>query len=223
VCLSKLPLHIFCCNYCDRGIILSCATVGRYLASTYSSDVNIAGYCRNSVISDSSQVPGMKDLYLLEDNSRLQNGTHQVCGAQEAEFKICETSAICSDFNAMLLKYFLLSSHIFEYLDEGLFVGFSFRIVFVLLDFGPRALKNVKRVVSCGFGCLELCRFDPWDASSGAYLVVFFLVLKLVLKVFSMFKLFKTHKHLRMIKLLKLLKWVFFGGDFRRLNVDLSG
>mmetsp|Transcript_69162 Transcript_69162/g.184318 ORF Transcript_69162/g.184318 Transcript_69162/m.184318 type:complete len:217 (-) Transcript_69162:330-980(-) len=148
----------------------------------------------------------MKDLYLLEDNSRLQNGTHQVCGAQEAEFKICETSAICSDFNAMLLKYFLLSSHIFEYLDEGLFVGFSFRIVFVLLDFGPRALKNVKRVVSCGFGCLELCRFDPWDASSGAYLVVFFLVLKLVLKVFSMFKLFKTHKHLRMIKLLKLLK-----------------
>jgi hypothetical protein len=94
-------------------------------------------------------------------------------------------------------------------------IAYFVRAGYVMLEFGPRAFKTIKRVMSCGFGCVVLCRFGmnqgyqivSWDAEScGTCCMVFFLVLKLVLKVLTLLNLFKTRKKLRIIKLLKITK-----------------
>ena len=92
------------------------------------------------------------------------------------------------------------------------------RGLYLMLEFGPRTLKTVKRVLSCGLGCVVLCRFSMdqgqqsggllWNAQSfGTLLVVLSLAVKLLLKVFRLLNLFKTRKKLRIIKLFKLAKY----------------
>lgn len=98
-----------------------------------------------------------------------------------------------------------------------MFIAYVVRALYVLVEFGPRALKTVKRIVSCGLGCLILCQMSTnqrfhygntsWDTPTcGTLLMVFFLVLKLTLKILTLLNLFKTRKKLRIIKLLKLTK-----------------
>ena len=102
-----------------------------------------------------------------------------------------------------------------------MFLSCIVRILYVMLEFGPRMLKTVKRVVSCGLGCVVLCRVSmdqrqptgsiSWDAQSlGAMLMVLWLATKVLLKVLRLLNLFKTRKKLRIIKLLKLAKYVAF-------------
>ena len=96
-------------------------------------------------------------------------------------------------------------------------IAYFVRAGYVMLEFGPRAFKRIKRVMSCGLGCVVLCQVGmdqgyqnsivSWDAEScGTFCMIFFLVLKLVLKVLTLLNLFKTRKKLRIIKLLKLTK-----------------
>jgi hypothetical protein len=96
-------------------------------------------------------------------------------------------------------------------------IAYFVRAGYIMLEFGPRAFKTIKRVMSCGLGCVVLCRFGmdqgyeslSWDAKScGTYCMIFFLVMKLVFKVLTLLNLFKTRKKLRIIKLLKLTKCV---------------
>ena len=90
------------------------------------------------------------------------------------------------------------------------------KAIFVLFEFGPRPLKNVKKICSCGLGCFLLCRVSlenhyqakeaTWTEASRSWLVVYFLVLNIVIKALTLSNVFKTRKNFRLIKLLKLVK-----------------
>lgn len=100
------------------------------------------------------------------------------------------------------------------------------RILFIFMEFGSRPLKNAKKILSCGFICLWLYHYrfgssvfsftsrmskmkmvDGNVAAENATFVVFFLLLRLALKLAELLNLFKTWKRLRIVKLLKLAKF----------------
>jgi len=116
------------------------------------------------------------------------------------------------------------------------FLTLIVRILFIFMEFGSRPLKNAKKILSCGFICLWLYHYrfgssvfsftsrmskmkmvDGNVAAENATFVVFFLLLRLALKLAELLNLFKTWKRLRIVKLLKLaklaklVKWVMLG------------
>jgi len=116
------------------------------------------------------------------------------------------------------------------------FLTLVVRTAFIVLEFGSRPLKNAKKILSCGLICLWLYHYrfgsstltsspriprmkmlEGNIAAENATFVIFFLTLRLALKMAELLKLFKTWKRLRVVKLLKLaklaklFKWLMLG------------
>jgi len=115
-------------------------------------------------------------------------------------------------------------------------VALIVRTTFILLEFGSRPLKNAKKILSCGLICIWLYRYrfgmtDQFANLSrlqpsfnifaeNASFVIFFLVVRLSLKMADLLKIFKRQKGLRIVKLVKLAKLVKIGKWFLLGNIS---
>mmetsp|Transcript_36606 Transcript_36606/g.114275 ORF Transcript_36606/g.114275 Transcript_36606/m.114275 type:complete len:299 (-) Transcript_36606:527-1423(-) len=135
-----------------------------------------------------------------------------------------------------LLKDFSIAKHERSLLSNADTVALIVRTTFILLEFGSRPLKNAKKILSCGLICIWLYRyrFGATDQfanlsrlqpsfsifAENASFVIFFLVVRLSLKMADLLKIFKRQKGLRVVKLVKLAKLVKIGKWFLLGNIS---